>query len=229
MATNGPRWVDVLPLDLVERVAGLLLKTSSGASDLARFSKTCRKARAIVTSAFLRDHAVGHPSPERAPVTLEQLALLQELEAMGTNAVVFEGASTRIRQGSIGRLEEMAAVLKRHKRARAAVHAHTGVRAPSLIAPTFTRERALCVKACLVEAGVDSDRIVTYGWGNVVALAASWAPGRSSARAEVYFELDETMFPRLPPAYANLPLPQPADHHHSDTFTDTDESELGGG
>ena len=144
--------------------------------------------------------------------TFEQLAIWDELVAMTSHRVTFEGASTELRNESLEVVDAFGRLLKRFPGTRVHVHAHTGAYAPPLYAPRFTRERAAEVAEMLVRHGIDRNRITAQGWGKAVAVAADWPPGRDSARGELFVEVDGDpllLLPPLPHHYAGVAVDDP--------------------
>lgn len=182
-------WLTVLPDELVDAICAQLAASLDGPADLARVAKSCQRLRTLVRSAdFARRR--GEEREQANLSTLEQLAVLEVLRNIGTNRLVYEGASIALRAGSRARCEDFAKLMLRHPSLTVSVEAHTGRNAPEGFAPAFTKARAMQGFRYLARLGVGHDRITACnGWGKDVAIAAGWQPGIESARAELFFRL----------------------------------------
>ena len=201
--------------DMVVKIATALTPAA-----YARLRGSCGAMRQLLTPAHLI-HERGAPE---AIKTLEALALLEAVSAIGGNQVTFEGAITQLKPGFGGRLAAYAALLKRFGRAHLHIDAHTGRNAPSTYAPSFTRDRARTVRQELEGRGVHRARVTCTGWGKIVAIHAGWPVGQESARGELYVELDRVFYPARPAYYASVAdICPPASSASDDEYADSEE------
>ena len=205
--------LDSLSDDLVLSIAAFL------SPDAYSQCRACsRSLHGLMTPAFLLRRR-GAPS---AATSLEALAVHEAVAVIGSNRVIFEGASTELREGFDELLGQYAAVLGRFERCRLHVDAHTGRHAPATFAPSFTRERAETVRSWLMErGGIEAERLTCTGWGKFVAVHARWPAGQESARGELYVEFDGGCYPARPAYYLEVPA--------TNTPQDSDSEGEGGG
>jgi hypothetical protein len=212
-----------LPDELLEEVSTRLCADLDGPASFGRFCCTCSRARRLGSDVAL----LGQRGLERGQsgvATLEQLAVLEALQNLGSARVVFLGADINIRPGSLARLDELAALMLRHPRLTVTVEAHTGRNAPDRFAPQFTCMRADAVAHRLIDRGVLDARITCNGWGKRIAMAAGWQPGVESAIAELFFHLDGLTLPMRPGYYSGVLPPEIGPGTTSDE--DSDGSDL---
>ena len=215
MNTEGMGVLLSLSDDMVVKIATALTPAA-----YARLRGSCGAMRQLLTPAHLI-HERGAPE---AIKTLEALALLEAVSAIGGNQVTFEGAITQLKPGFGGRLAAYAALLKRFGRAHLHIDAHTGRNAPSTYAPSFTRDRARTVRQELEERGVHRARVTCTGWGKIVAVHAGWPVGQESARGELYVEQDRVFYPARPAYYASVAdICPPASSASDDEYADSEE------
>ena len=197
-----------LPEELLDHLAVAVCASLDGPFTLTVLSRTCNRLSATCTNSSFVELCGQLLYSRQGIASLEQLAVLEAYGNLGTTRVVFLGADTGIRPGSLARLEEFAQLMRRHPRLNVTIEAHTGRNAPPTFAPAFTRMRARRVGQHLLSNGVPSGRIkAVNGWGKSIAIAAGWQPGVESARAELYFTLDGLTFPERPSYYDGLAPP----------------------
>ena len=158
------------------------------------------------------------------------LESLRNLVPEGNVKIIFMGADTAIRPGSLARLDDIARLLQQHVgRLTVSIEAHTGRNAPPSFAPHFTRARATVIMLRLLAEGVSQAQIETAnGWGKDVAIAAGWQPGIESAHAELYFTIDGLTMPPRPSYYDGRTPPTgeyESDSESSSTTGSENESE----
>lgn len=201
--------------DLVVKIA-----TALSPAAYARLRGSCGAMRQLLTTA----HLIQERGAPETIKTLEALALLEAVSAIGGNHVTFEGAITQLKPGFGGRLAAYAELLKRFGRAHLHIDAHTGRNAPSTYAPSFTRDRARTVRQELEERGVHRARVTCTGWGKIVAVHAGWPVGQESARGELYVEQDRVFYPARPAYYASVAdICPPASSASDDEYADSEE------
>lgn len=201
--------------DLVVKIA-----TALSPAAYARLRGSCGAMRQLLTPA----HLIQERGAPETIKTLEALALLEAVSAIGGNHVTFEGAITQLKPGFGGRLASYAELLKRFGRAHLHIDAHTGRNAPSTYAPSFTRDRARTVRQELEERGVHRARVTCTGWGKIVAVHAGWPVGQESARGELYVEQDRVFYPARPAYYASVAdICPPASSASDDEYADSEE------
>eukprot|EP00965_Chrysotila_dentata_P233588 6199677-Pleurochrysis_carterae.AAC.1 len=162
---------------------------------------------------------VGHLEhiPARVSTCLEQLVVLETVSNLGGASLYFDRAAATLRPGSTrARLEQLIAMLHRHRRLQVSVHGHAGAAAPTgaldeLAEPRFSLaavvslHRAKAAANLLAEAGINRCRISLLAWGDLVGSAAGWARGgHETRRVELSFSLDGVQLPALGAHYQNL-------------------------
>ena len=201
--------------DLVVKIATALSPVA-----YARLRGSCGAMLQLLTPA----HLIQERGAPETIKTLEALALLEAVSAIGGNQVTFEGAITQLKPGFGGRLAAYAELLKRFGRAHLHIDAHTGRNAPSTYAPSFTRDRARTVRQELEERGVHRARVTCTGWGKIVAVHAGWPVGQESARGELYVEQDRVFYPARPAYYASVAdICPPASSASDDEYAESEE------
>ena len=201
--------------DLVVKIA-----TALSPAAYARLRGSCGAMLQLLTPA----HLIQERGAPETIKTLEALALLEAVSAIGGNQVTFEGAITQLKPGFGGRLAAYAELLKRFGRAHLHIDAHTGRNAPSTYAPSFTRDRARTVRQELEERGVHRARVTCTGWGKIVAVHAGWPVGQESARGELYVEQDRVFYPARPAYYASVAdICPPASSASDDEYAESEE------
>lgn len=214
-----------LPDEIVETIAASICATLNGPTDLARLASTCTHLRQHCS-----DHALlgrlGAERGEPCVASLEQLAVLEALRNVGLPIrIVFMGADTEIRPGSLARLDDLALLMLQHRRLTLSIEAHTGRNAPPAFAPAFTRARAERVSKRLRRSHVPQARIsACRGWGSDIAIAAGWQPGIESARAELFFTLDNLTLPPRPSYYDGRTAPTSPDEGDELIYGSDDDS-----
>ena len=200
-----------LPDELLDGICADLNAQLDGPAMLASLGATCNRLRGMcIDTDFVARRAQERAIPG-AISTLELLGLAEALQnlcggirSQGIAKLHFMSQDIDIMPGSLARLDELALLLRRHGRLTVAIEAHTGLNAPAGFAPIFTRHRAERVAERLLEVSriADSSRVTARnGWGKSVAVAAGWAAGAESARAELFFSLDGVTMPARPEYY----------------------------
>lgn len=208
-----------MPGDSLDLVASRLLDDyTGGAGALARLAATCHSLR----STFSADFA-GSKGRERGIEgirSLEGLAVLEWVTALGVNRIYFNDGLDTLRPGSsVYRLDEFAELLRRHPRLHCCVEGHTGA-APRRYADVeqeaeLSERRALAVATALRDraerAAAAGDgtatigltaRLAYRGWRDTVVRAAGWTNGGIESRhAEVFFRLGGVEMPPRSDAY----------------------------
>ena len=205
-------------VDALNEVLDVLLTDfTAGCASLGRLACTCKHLRQLVRCAQpqIDARAAALGGAELSPLSLEQLAILESVaslciypsERCGSGVIAtlyFTKGEARLRPGStMDRLEEFAAMLRRHERASCHIDAHAmGARMQRREVSTA---RANAMVGALIDRGVAPGRIHAASWEEAVAGAAGWPPGGYEARrAEIYFTLDGVQLPQRPDYYANV-------------------------
>ena len=137
--------------------------------------------------------------------TVEELAVLEDVRALGGNSVIFHLATLSPVQRSTRLVSNWALLLLRYPFLNVRIDAHCGVGAPATIAPEHSVRRALTVAAMLKHAGVEPHRMEALAWGMEVGVRHFWPPSQDFARAELYAVLPH---PPLPPGPPPREVPQ---------------------
>lgn len=193
--------LDKLPEDVLSRVGNALVDDlCGGATALTQLSRTSHTLQRLFGGSGIQ--AVAMERGICGPTSLEGLAVLESVVGLGTNRIFFREAEAVFRAGSSRlRLEEFAAMLRRHPTLMALVEAHAGSKYTNqAMADNCSRERALAVGAALcrwqdsnwdeAQAQRFAHRLRFRHWGSVCATAAGWTAGLESCHAEVFFSLD---------------------------------------
>eukprot|EP00908_Phaeocystis_cordata_P019520 Transcript_31056.p1 GENE.Transcript_31056~~Transcript_31056.p1 ORF type:complete len:264 (+),score=49.00 Transcript_31056:83-793(+) len=206
--------LDCTPDELSCMSQHLLDDLTAGAAALGRLACTCQLLRAVVSTlqpqVACRAVALGCAAYDEQ-LTLEQLAVLEavaslciyesEIKHGPVGAIYFTKGEARVRPGSsLDRLDQFAALLRRHPRCCCRIDAHAvGSRAQRR---EVAIARANAVVSALVARGVDPEAVEAVSWEDQVAGVAGWAPGGyESRRAEVSFVLDGVRLPPCPGYY----------------------------
>jgi len=206
-----------LPDDLLDRLGTLLVSDlAGGVAALASLAASCQRFRDLFAGEFIARHASLRGVPSLA--SLEGLAVLETLTALGTNRVFFLDAQCLFRPGaSLKRLCVFEALLHRHPKLTLSIEGHTGSKAPERAARGFSHQRAAAVADEILrrarqrslghERGVPAEhplahRVFLRAWGKAVVLAAGWGAGSESLHAEIFFELGGVVMPPRPTHYA---------------------------
>jgi len=217
-ATNCTRrhLLDCKPDELSHIAQYLLDDITAGASSLALLACSCKCWHALVRGLQLQlaQRAAALGCPALTALSLEQLAVLEVVAALcaypselrygPVGTVYFTKGDARLRPGSsLDRLEQFAALLRRHPRSTCRVDAHAvGSRAQQI---SVAARRADAVMDALVTRGVPPEALEAFSWEDQVTGAAGWAPGGyETRRAEVSFVLDGVTLPPRPAYYAGV-------------------------
>ena len=222
---GNPCHLLALPPDLLEAISSRVESALNGPTTLCRLSLTCHALHEHCSNLV---HRCGSRRGQDGIKTLEQLSVLESLRnlvAEGNVKIIFMGADTAIRPGSLARLDDIAGLLQQHKELNVSIEAHTGRNAPPSFAPRFTRARAKVIMLRLLAEGVSLAQIASAnGWGKDIAIAAGWQPGIESAHAELYFTIGGLTIPPRPSYYDGHSLPT-GDGYESDSSSGSMESE----
>ncbi|CAE7318173.1 unnamed protein product [Symbiodinium natans] len=185
---------------------------------LARLSLCSRSQHRTVHDAeFLQRRAAELGKRVASPARLEQLAFsvaVEPLCGLDTNHIYFSyGGGSQLQGSELPFLAKAAALARRFSRVNVHIDAHAGVRAPGrLVAKRTSQARAKAILKELVAQGLPENRISFTAWGRLVS--AAWPENERVARAEVYFKLDDMVYPERPEYYnvrSQLGLASPAD------------------
>ena len=208
--------LDCTPDELSCIAQYLLDDLTAGASALAQLACSCAQWRALVggLQPQLARRAAALGCPALTAITLEQLGVLETVAAMcaypselqhgPVGTVYFVKGDAQLRPGSsLDRLEQFAALMRRHPRATCRVDAHAvGSRAQREFVAVA---RAQLVVDALVTRGVPPEALEAFSWEDRAASAAGWAPGGyETRRAELSFVLDGVRLPPRPFYYAGV-------------------------
>ena len=208
--------LDCKPDELSHIAQHLLDDLTAGACSLARLACSCKCWHALVLGLQpqLAQRAAALGCPALTALSLEQLAVLEAVAALcaypselrqgPVGTVYFTKGDARLRPGSsLDRLEQFAALMRRHPRATCRVDAHAvGSRAQRIF---VAARRADAVMDALVTRGVPPEALEAFSWEDRLTGAAGWAPGGyETRRAEVSFVLDGVTLPPRPAYYAGV-------------------------
>ena len=208
--------LDCKPDELSHIAQHLLDDLTAGACSLARLACSCKCWHALVLGLQpqLAQRAAALGCPALTALSLEQLAVLEAVAALcaypselrqgPVGTVYFTKGDARLRPGSsLDRLEQFAALMRRHPRATCRVDAHAvGSRAQQIF---VAARRADAVVDALVTRGVPPEALEAFSWEDRLTGAAGWAPGGyETRRAEVSFVLDGVTLPPRPAYYAGV-------------------------
>ena len=208
--------LDCKPDELSHIAQHLLDDLTAGACSLARLACSCKCWHALVLGLQpqLAQRAAALGCPALTALSLEQLAVLEAVAALcaypselrqgPVGTVYFTKGDARLRPGSsLDRLEQFAALMRRHPRATCRVDAHAvGSRAQRIF---VAARRADAVVDALVTRGVPPEALEAFSWEDRLTGAAGWAPGGyETRRAEVSFVLDGVTLPPRPAYYAGV-------------------------
>lgn len=217
-----------LPADLLDAILCRVESELNGPTLLCRLSLTCHVLWELCSDADFIGRC-GSKKGQTGLQTLEQLTVLESLRnlvAEGNVRIIFMGADTAIRPGSLARLDDLAGLLQQHaERLTVCIDAHTGRNAPPSFAPRFTRARAKVIMLHFLAEGVSQTQIESAnGWGKDIALSAGWQPGIESAHAELFFSIGGVTIPPRP-SYYDGRTPPTGDYESDSTSSDSLESE----
>jgi hypothetical protein len=183
---------DVLTDDAVVTVGQWVGAT--GAANLARLQKTCRRLASLLGQPALLRDVVKDRSVAYKITSLEQLAFWEAVEEAGLmeeNRIGFDLASLAIDssaqhathaddiQDSMARIFAVRRIAHRFPETRILIEAHTGTIAPPYIGVYFSRSRGEAVGLALLwqqEDGafhLDTTRMHVTGWGIRISQAAA--------------------------------------------------------
>lgn len=188
-----------LPPEVLEERVLLYLTVG----ECARTAMTCRTLRAAVAAASVAA-AQAEQHGHDAGLSLEQLALRLSLDAVenhvyhnGVWADEHDAALILVGAGPV--LDALAAILRRHTRARVELHSHISL-GNQPFSERVTRLRGEAVRAELEARGVRRVAIGLTAWGDRIAARARWRR-LEAARTVFFVSLDGELYPPRPDVY----------------------------
>ena len=118
----------------------------------------------------------GDPEARRA-------ALRAAFEALPERRILFESGTATFADDSGARVATIAELLRDHPGVRVEIEGHTDASGAARANLALSQKRANAVRDALLEAGVERDRLVAYGYGEGVPLVDNSTPeGRAQNR-----------------------------------------------
>ena len=206
--------LDCTPDELESVLSSLLGDLTAGSAAVARLACSCQTLRQLVRSAQPQlDRCAAALGWTGSSLSLAQLNVLETVHANcayesewrhGAVATVYftKGGATLRPGSSLNRLDEFAALLRRHPRCTCSVDAHA-------LGSRVQRREVACARAIyvlrgLIERGVAPEALEGMSWedGIILSGAPGWAMGSYEARrVELFFSLDGVQLPRRPHYY----------------------------
>lgn len=144
--------------------------------------------------------AEGRREPTRVVVSAKHIEV--------RSRIYFKGASARIDPASYPVLAEVAAVMLDHPHlSRVEIGGHSDSSGPAATNKRISQRRAEAVRAWLVEAGVEPERLVAVGYGEEMPIALNRTRRGRAANRRVEFRLLERERRRTYQRVRRFPLP----------------------
>lgn len=124
---------------------------------------------------------------EADPATIAAVAAINEI--IGTS-LTFESASSEITTEAAGRLDEVAAILIARPELRGVVEGHTDDVGSAVDNLELSEARARSVVDYLIEAGVDSQRLTSIGFGESRPIASNSTAEGQAANRRIEFQVE---------------------------------------